>query len=219
MIWEKLASLTDRIEEVFDKNLDRVLSDTSLSFSGWEDSYWESHHIRKCHVQSIDKRESQKLMLLHITIFPKTSISTPILGFDVVAGQNKITGSFFDYSPIGTHQYLDHFSKVVSKLEWNKPRELPDWAKPIFSENMIAVGNLKEEFEIDQLCDVAVSLIEYYLNNLGNFDIKGDFKKKQNFYCSQQKKNPHLHRSMLAMGITEEQKDKYINEILFEEIE
>lgn len=219
MIWEKLTTLSDKIEDLFDKHFDRQIQETDLCFEGWQDLYWDSHFVRKCHIQKINKRESQKLMLLHITIFPKTHLSTPILGFDVVAGQNKITGSFFDYSPIGQHIYLDYFKNEVSKLGWNKPRELPDWAKSIFSENMLAVGNLKEESEVDQLCDTAFSLIAYYVENLGKNNHYGIFKERQNYYCSQQKKNPHLHRSMLAMGITEEQKDRYINEVLFQELE
>jgi len=38
-----------------------------------------------------------------------------------------------------------------------------------------------------------------------------------NKYCSNQKLNPHLHRSILAMGISEEDKDDYVNNVLFEE--
>jgi hypothetical protein len=37
-------------------------------------------------------------------------------------------------------------------------------------------------------------------------------------YCENQKMNPHLHRSILAMGISEEDKDDYVNNVLFEEI-
>jgi hypothetical protein len=38
-----------------------------------------------------------------------------------------------------------------------------------------------------------------------------------NKYCENQKMNPHLHRSILAMGISEEAKERYVNNVLFEE--
>ena len=51
-----------------------------------------------------------------------------------------------------------------------------------------------------------------------DYDKIGLYKEKQNIYCRNQKLNPHLHRSILAMGISEENKDRYVNKVLFEEI-
>jgi hypothetical protein len=45
-----------------------------------------------------------------------------------------------------------------------------------------------------------------------------DTKPLLNKYCENQKMNPHLHRSILAMGISEADKDAYVNSVLFEEI-
>ena len=50
------------------------------------------------------------------------------------------------------------------------------------------------------------------------FHTNRDTKPLLNKYCINQKKNPHLHRSILAMGISEEGKDRYVNNVLFEEI-
>ena len=108
----------------------------------------------------------------------------------------------------------------VANLEWNKPRELPPWAKEIFSENMIAVGNINTEEELDQFIMVTSDLVTHYLENLE----QNAFKTNRNTipilnkYCSNQKLNPHLHRSILAMGISEADKDAYVNGVLFEEI-
>jgi hypothetical protein len=136
-----------------------------------------------------------------------------------VAGPNKITGSFFDYSPVDKHPYMDYFYSRVKDLSWNKPRELPDWAQQIFSKNMIAAGNIRTEEEIKQLSDVCFELIRYYIENSNSINNKvGDYKDNHNFYCKQQKLNPHLHRSIISMGISEEDKDRYVNRVLFEEI-
>lgn len=159
---------------------------------------------------------------MHVNVFPDPSVELPILGFDIVAGPKKITGSFMDYSPLHgfQHPYNDYMKQSVANLEWNKPRELPPWAKEIFSENMIAVGNINTEEELDQFIMVTSDLVTHYLENLE----QNAFKTNRNTipilnkYCSNQKLNPHLHRSILAMGISEADKDAYVNNVLFEEI-
>ena len=40
----------------------------------------------------------------------------------------------------------------------------------------------------------------------------------QNKYCRNQKMNKMLHSSILAMGISEERKDQYVENVLFEEV-
>ena len=218
MVWNSLIDLSEKIEQIFDDQFEKYPITEDINFSGWKDTYWKSDHIRKCHLKTIDNRDTQKLWLMHINIFPNENLNTPILGFDIVAGQSKITGSFFDYSPVADHDYMNYFYDKVRDLEWNKPRELPDWAKTIFSDHMIAVGNIRTDEEIKQLSDTCLDLIQYYVANLGKYDKIGLYKEKQNTYCRNQKLNPHLHRSILAMGISEEDKDRYVNKVLFEEI-
>jgi len=40
----------------------------------------------------------------------------------------------------------------------------------------------------------------------------------QNKYCRNQKLNKMLHSSILAMGISEERKNQYVDNVLFEEV-
>jgi hypothetical protein len=222
-IWNPLLELSKKIELLFDDNF--VKDDQYELFQNWKDSTWHSKHVRKCHLKTIDNRETQKLWLMHINIFPHTHFNFPILGFDIVAGQSKITGSFFDFSPVlkdhPEHPYMNYMREQVKDLSWSKPRELPEWAQQIFSKSMIAAGNLKTEDEIQQLCNICYQLVEYYVTNMSNnmFVYNSEvIKENHNFYCKQQKLNPHLHRSILGMGISEKDKDKYVNEILFQEI-
>jgi len=219
-VWNPLIDLSEEIKKTFDRHLNKT--STEHFFNDWEDTFWESDAIRKCHLKTIDNRETQKTWLLHINIFPNIDYDLPILGFDIVAGKNKITGSFFDYSPVNeNHPYMEFFKETTKTLEWNKKRELPDWAKEIFSDNMIAVGNLRDEEEIEQLSQVSLKLVNYYLDNIEKYDILGNsssIKDIHNKYCTNQKKNPHLHRSILSMGISESDKDSYVNNHLFKEI-
>ena len=222
MIWNELTDLSQRIFHLFDETAIQYgsLPFDNIDLDGWTDFYWTSSKIRKCHMQIIDRREDSKIWLMHINIFPGTRINAPILGFDVIAGEKKITGYFFDYSPVSESAFDDHFRNSTQTISWSKKRELPDWAKPIFSPHMIAAGNIREENEVRQLSETSFSLISDYLNMLEKEEPSPNlsFQEQQNFYCLQQKKNPHLHRSLLSMGLSEDQKQAYIENILFQEI-
>ena len=60
---------------------------------------------------------------------------------------------------------MNWFSEEVKSLEWKKKRELPEWAQTIFSENMVAAGNVQDEKEIDQIVTLASKTIDYYMNH------------------------------------------------------
>ena len=215
--WDKVVPLSEKIIKLFDQNFTK--EKTTSEFDGWEDRFWSSESIRKCHLKTIDHRESRKMWLMHINIFPRVQHNLPILGFDIVAGPRKITGAFFDYSNCVYHPYNDYMQMATSKLSWNKPRELPEWALKIFSESMIAAGNIQDE-EVDLLCNVTYDLTKHYVENIrkNSFENGFDMTDWHNMYCANQKKNPHLHKSILAMGISEEDKNRYVNDTLFEEI-
>lgn len=222
-LWNRLDQYAEDLEKKFDKHFNRYINEkytADLQFKDWNDTFWNSKEVYKCHLKTIKPENGKGLWLMHVNIFPQVGIELPILGFDIVAGPKKITGSFMDYSPLHGHDhpYHDHMKESVASLEWNKARELPPWAKEIFSENMIAVGNINSEVELDQFIDVTSKLVDHYLTNLveNAFKANRDTLPILNKYCTNQKMNPHLHRSILAMGISEEDKDLYVDNVLFE---
>jgi Ferredoxin-dependent bilin reductase len=227
-LWNRLNEYASYIESKFDQHFDRFDNPKytdDMHFPGWTDTFWQSVSVSKAHLKTIVPENDKGLWLMHVNVFPRPSIELPILGFDIVAGPKKITGSFMDYSPLHgfPHPYHQYMEMRVKGLEWNKPRELPQWAQEIFSPDMIAVGNINTEEELDQFIQVTKDLLNHYLDNIisNSFVLyKGsrDTKPLLNKYCTNQKMNPHLHRSILAMGISEEDKDRYVNNVLFEEI-
>lgn len=224
-LWKRLNDYATYIWMKFDDKFERFDNPKyteDMHFEGWTDTFWHSDQVYKAHLKTIIPEDGKGLWLMHVNIFPEVGYELPILGFDIVAGPKKITGSFMDYSPLHghPHPYHDYMERQVKDLTWNKQRELPTWAKEIFSENMIAVGNINTEEELEQFIEVTSDLLDHYLDNLEEnaFESNRDTKPLLNKYCKNQKMNIHLHRSIEAMGISKEDKNRYVDNVLFEEI-
>lgn len=154
---------------------------------------------------------------MHMCIYPHYDSPDPIFGFDIVCGKNKITGAFHDFSFIGDSTLYNWFQGKMTGLNWSKPRELPEWAKKIFSPQMLAVGNIHTEEEFDQLEKIVIDNLTYYLYNVGRRIKDADFSLKHNLYCKNQKLNPHTPAMMETFGVDKETFAKFMDEVLFPE--
>ena len=222
-VWDTLIEIEQYFESQFyatgsiinEPGMDR------FNQPGWVNKVWASSVYRRAHIDVVDARESKGLWMMHCCIFPHLHNPAPIFGFDVIAGKNKITGCFYDYSPSADreHTMLNWFADEAAKLEWRKERVLPDWAQRIFSPNMIAAGNVQDEAELEQIFAVAKKGINFYLDTVGDFNRTAtDSKQAQNYYCENQKCNPHTPRVMASLGLNEEDIRVFIQECLFPEI-
>jgi hypothetical protein len=157
---------------------------------------------------------------LHVTIFPHTNDPSPIYGFDIVAGPNKVSGAFHDYSNGGNpeHELMHWFKNRTKNIDWNKKRELPSWAKNIFSDSMVAIGAVGPE-ELDDFIRLGLETLDYYLKNVGTHPHSyTNYAMAQNFYCHNQRQNPHTPRVLVNLGFTEEQAKNFVEQQLFPEI-
>lgn len=219
VVWDKISKLAADIEDKF-KQTGEPEKDVTDEY-GWYNAIYSSQRYRRAHIEIVDFRETYNIYILHCTIFPHFNDPSPIWGFDAVCGPNKITGAFHDFSISGdpsSFMWL-WFNAKVHGLEWNKPRQLPEWAQAIFSPAMVAAGNLREEQEIDQLCSTALTTLDFYLANVGKDqqDV-ADYHMAQNRYCYYQKQNPHVIRSMISMGVEEATMKRFVQEVLFPEV-
>ena len=184
------------------------------------DLVFESPRYRRAHVSIVDARESKKLWLLHVTVFPHANDPSPIYGFDIIAGPSKVSGAFHDFSAAGdaNHDMMIWFADQTREIEWNKKRELPEWAKNIFSSSMVAIGAVGVE-ELDDFVSLGLKTLDYYLENVGNTqESLADYHMAQNRYCHYQKQNPHTPRVLVTLGFTEQQAQDFVRNTLFPEI-
>jgi phycocyanobilin:ferredoxin oxidoreductase len=222
-VWNTLIEVKELLEkrfsetgtEVFETGMDR------FNQPGWINRVWTSKNYRRAHIDVVDARDTKGLWMMHCCVFPHTHNPAPIFGFDVVAGKNKITGCFIDYSPTTnpTHPMLRYFAEEVSRYEWNKPRKLPEWAERIFSKSMIAAGNVSDETELAQIASLAQILVNHYTECVGETNAKGNSREAQNFYAINQKQNPHTPKVMASLGLNEDDVRVFIQECLFPEIQ
>jgi len=188
---------------------------------GWVNKVWASSQYRRAHIDVVDARETKGLWMMHCCVFPHLHNPAPIFGFDVVAGKNKITGCFHDFSPAGdvNHPLIDWFMEESEKLTWNKKRALPDWAERIFTKHMIAAGNVSEEDELAQILAMARKNLDCYLDEVGlSNNTVDNTKDAQNYYAQNQKMNPHTPKVMASLGLNEEDVRMFIQECLFPEM-
>ena len=225
-VWDTLIKIQDRLMERFEETGTEVFEPGMDRFNqpGWINRVWSSDNYRRAHVDVVDVRESKGLWMMHCCVLPRLDNNGPIFGLDVIAGKNKITGFFHDYSRSITaeHPMIEAFGDEVAKLEWRKQRELPEWAQAIFSPHMVAAGNVSKTDELDQLLELSFDSIDAYLAEIGLFNNQADadeVKAAQNRYAHYQKQNPHTPRTMVSLGLDEEDVRVFVQECLFPDIE
>jgi phycocyanobilin:ferredoxin oxidoreductase len=222
-VWDTLIEIQQLLEKEFDRTGTEQFEPGMDRFNqpGWVNRVWSSDSYRRAHVDVVDARDTKGLWMMHCCIFPHIHNPAPIFGFDVIAGKNKITGCFHDYSKAGDadHPMMEWFADEVSKLEWRKQRTLPEWATNIFSSSMVAAANVSDELELAQITDMAKTTLAHYLESVAETNNTAtDTTQAQNYYCENQKKNPHTPRVMVSLGLSEEDVTHFIQDCLFPEI-
>lgn len=222
-VWDTLIQIQKLLEESFNKTGIEISEPGMERFNqpGWVNRVWTSDKYRRAHVDVVDTRDSKGLWMMHCCIFPHTHNPAPIFGFDVIAGKNKITGCFHDYSKAGdpNHPMMQWFAEQVSQLEWRRERQLPEWATNIFSKSMIAAGNVQDQAELEQIFETVKTTISHYLSTVSETNNTAeDTTEAQNYYAINQKCNPHTPRVMASLGLDPEDIRVFIQDCLFPEI-
>ena len=227
MIWERLIKWKDETIDVLNKHLVEYNEPGMERFNnkelGWVNRTWNNRYIRRAHLDVVDVRETKGLWMAHLCLMPMLTNGGPIYGFAIIAGKNKVTGAFHDFSPLlqKDHPLTEWFKEETKWFKPSKERELPDWAKAIFSGGMIAAGNVQEEKELNQICTMAVSNLANYIDKIRNHHDEAKMKdviEAQNYYCEHQQQNPHTPRVMQSLGLPDEDIKLFCQDNLFPKV-
>jgi len=224
MIWDKLIDCKEEILNIFNDHATEI-EEPGLAYfnqpeNGWINRVWANKDVRRAHIDVVDVRDSKGLWMMHVCCFPVLTNDAPIYGFDVIAGKNKMTGAFHDFSPSPDpqHPLVQWYEDEVSDFIPSKKRELPEWATNIFTPSMIAAGNVNSEDEADAIITLALANLRVWFESVpeytgnANIDITAG---AQNYYCHNQQQNPHTPRVMKSLGLNEADVDKFCTDMLF----
>ena len=224
IIWNKLIECQNEIIRTFDQYATEIqeegLSDFNQPDNGWINRVWANDSVRRAHIDVVDARDTKGLWMMHVCVFPVLNNDGPIYGFDVIAGKNKMTGAFHDFSASATidHPMIEGYKEAVADFIPSKQRELPEWARNIFTDKMLAAGNVKSEEEAVAIIELALNNLRAYFEEISDFNGFGDTQlvtAAQNYYCHNQQQNPHTPRTMKSLGLDEEQVDVFCRDMLF----
>lgn len=218
-IWNELLCLQYDMESTLEQHATRLECDETF----WTNLTWGSTDkcIARAHLSVVDARDERGLYMMHLTVVPVNTSNAPIFGFDIIAGKNKITGAFLDFSasPTGNHIMETKFGMLTKEYAWeSKNREVPDWGRCIFSPQMVALGNIKNMTEVKQLSDMVMRALEMYLVELTK--TKNTLEPRDaiwyhNLYSVQQRMNPHTPRVFENLGMTKEEAKNFVETVLF----
>lgn len=222
IIWDRLIECKDEIIDIFETNATEFDEPGLAHFNNelWINRVWQNDHVRRAHIDVVDARESKGLWMMHVCCFPVLNNDAPIYGFDVIAGKNKMTGAFHDFSPSATfdHPMIDGYKESVEEFIPKKQRELPEWARNIFTDKMLAAGNVNTEEEAVAIIEIALNNLRAWFEEVPQFTGFGDtalVTASQNYYCHNQQQNPHTPNVMKSLGLNEEDVDKFCTDMLF----
>ena len=219
VIFDKMKELSSELYLEIAKG-NREIERSDLNKYPWTNRIFRGNRFRRGHLEVLDVTESKKMWIMHICIFPHLDDSSPIFGFDVICGANKITGVFLDFSCADeSHPMNIWFKEKTKDLVWKKDRELPDWGKRIFSPNMIAAGQVNTDEELEQVINVAKECLKYYVQNVGMTIGHFNNSLAHNHYCVNQKQNVHTQRFLVNCGYDPKDVSLFIDKHLFPEIQ
>lgn len=224
IIWNKLIDCKDEILNIFDQYAEEIeepgLSEFNQPDNGWINRVWANKSVRRAHIDVVDARDTKGLWMMHVCCFPQLQNDAPIYGFDVIAGKNKMTGAFHDFSPSSTidHPMIDGYKESVADFIPEKQRELPEWARNIFTDKMLAAGNVKTDDEATAIIDIALGNLRAWFEEVPSYDGYGQadlVSASQNYYCHNQQQNPHTANVMKSLGLPEEDVEVFCRDMLF----
>jgi hypothetical protein len=225
VIWDRLIECKDEIINIFEERATEYQEPGLAHFNNdlWVNRVWCNDDVRRAHIDVVDARDTKGLWMMHVCVFPVLTNGGPIYGFDVIAGKNKMTGAFHDFSASADidNPMIEGYKEAVADFIPTKQRQLPEWATNIFSDKMLAAGNVSTEEEAVAIIELAQNNLRAYFDEIGEFT--GEYSSDivtacQNYYCHNQQQNPHTPRTMKSLGLNEADVDRFCTDMLFPKI-
>lgn len=183
----------------------------------WRNTLLATASLRHLHVEFFAL--PGEIGVLHLCAFPRLDLALPILGFDVIAGRERATGCFLDFSPTvpGAEPVIDAWAEGLAapRAGLGETRVLPEWTA-IFSSRVVAVrpggpAQFQAALELGEASLLALA---------GAHAAPADpaaMRAAQQRYMDAQRRNERTRR-MLAGCIGPDLADAFIAQCLFPDV-
>lgn len=165
------------------------------------DIRYTSDEVDLANISIIDMRKEKKMWMMHVACFAKDTHAHPIYGFDVICGQNKITGCFHDMSPTLPSPLDKDFAQSAKRYTPERTRPLPPWAQEIFSPSMVVQGPTSNQKDAQMLSTMGKENLFHWFNTLTPQTPNPDYHTKLAKYCDNQLQNTNSKNVMISMGL------------------
>ena len=199
-IWDRLIECKDEIIRIFDASATEFEEPGLAHFNNdlWVNRVWRNDDVRRAHIDVVAARDSKGLWMMHVCVFPVLNNPGPIYGFDVIAGKNKMTGAFHDFSASADldNPMIAGYKEAVADFIPTKQRQLPAYTNNNFTDKMLAAGNVGTEEEAVAIIELAQDNLRAYFDEIGEFTGAGDaalVTAAQNYYCHNQQQLSLIH--------------------------
>jgi len=219
VLWKKLHEFSHSLETIIHHGLGdcdefTVTYDNTVVENGiHKNVMFQSEKLDLGHISIIDMREKRGMWMMHFACFADGDYPMPIFGFDIICGKNKVTGCFHDVSPVGVKSQAEQdFRENVKEYVPERTRELPPWAKEIFSDSMLVQGVTKNEDDIDNLTRIGLANLTSWISELSSRDEMQNcmtYRNALSKYCYNQLQNTNSKNVMISLGLEESYVDKF----------
>lgn len=160
----------------------------------WLNYFYDSKVFRHIHLEYY---KTDRMCVLHSNIFPQPLVDMPIMGFDLIALGDKITGLFFDFTPtVSSSSILEHSLKKLKSRYNSIERKLPEWAT-FFSKDFYCVT--PDPSELSAMLKDISRYIDHYLYMGRGLREEYEFNIHiQNSYCKGQQQNDKTYKALAA---------------------
>jgi len=215
MIWDHFIELEGCMSTMMEGFCGLPVDSVNLPSTGNHiNKVYRSNKVDLAHISLIDMRAEKKMWMMHVACFAKPNFPMPIYGFDVIVGKNKVTGCFHDMSPtlgkLLPSIAFEKFKQTVAPFIPKRERELPPWAKEIFSNHMVVAGATDEPKEIENLCRMGRENLHSWFSEVDAKEVNHFPNIVQTYntaltkYCDNQLKNTNSKNVMVSLGLEED---------------
>jgi phycocyanobilin:ferredoxin oxidoreductase len=178
----------------------------------WRNALFTAPLWRRAHVEFF--AIPGEIAVLHVCIFPALDCAAPIFGFDVIAGENKVTGCFLDLSPTtpAADPAIARWGASLDRSTLGAARVLPSWTV-VFSPHVVAVRP-RSTAELAACLALGCRSLEEYLTTPTRSEEPSYMRATQCRYVAAQRDNDRTLRVLAAcIGLPLAQ--AFITEVLF----